>query len=83
MSSIDETTVDVQAVMKKIQDVKNGLLPEDAISTEELRAALAKQRASYGNEAVEGATKAAKKASSKKAAGNLSFDFSNLLGPQE
>ncbi len=76
MSSIDPTTVDVAAVMLKIQQVERGELPEDAVSIEELRAAIEAQRRGYQTEATEAAPK---KASSKKAASNLSFDFSNLL----
>lgn len=44
MSQIDETSVDVEDVIRRIQAVRRGELPEDAVSVEELRAALAAQR---------------------------------------
>ena len=44
MSTIDPTTVDVDDVIRRIQAVRRGELPQDAVSTEELRAAVEAQR---------------------------------------
>lgn len=41
---IDETTVDVENVIQRIQAVRRGELPKDAVSVEELRAAIEAQR---------------------------------------
>lgn len=44
MAAIDETTVDVEDVIRRIQAVHRGEMPEGSVSIEELRAALAAQR---------------------------------------
>ena len=44
MPQIDPTTVDVNDVIARIQAVRRGELPEDAVSIDELRAALQAQR---------------------------------------
>lgn len=52
MSQIDPTTVDVENVIARIQAVRRGELPEDAVSVEELRAAIQAQRNRYSQSAV-------------------------------
>lgn len=44
MANIDPTTVDVEDVINRIQAVRRGEMPEDAVSVEELRAAIESQR---------------------------------------
>lgn len=56
MSQIDPTTIDVDDVIRRIQAVRRGELPEDSVSIEELRAAVEAQRRAYS--AVSTATKA-------------------------
>ena len=49
MSQIDETTVDVEDVIRRIQAVRRGELPQDAVTTEELRKAVEAQRRRYAS----------------------------------
>ena len=58
MSQIDETTVDVEDVIRRIQAVRRGELPEDAVSVEELRAALSAQRKRFAGGMSDGSTSA-------------------------
>lgn len=44
---IDSTTVDVEDVIRRVQAVRRGELPDDAVSVEELRAAVNAQRCAF------------------------------------
>ena len=44
MSQIDQTTVDIDDVIARVQAVRRGELPESSVSIEELRAAIEAQR---------------------------------------
>lgn len=58
MSQIDPSTVDVDNIISRIQAVRRGELPDDAVSIEELRAAIEAQRSNFRNSANAVATKA-------------------------
>ena len=47
MSQLDPTTVDIDDVIRRIQAVRRGELPDDAVSIEELRAAVQAQRSRF------------------------------------
>ena len=47
MSQLDPTTVDIDDVIRRIQAVRRGELPNDAVSIEELRAAVQAQRSRF------------------------------------
>lgn len=47
MSQLDPTTVDIDDVIRRIQAVRRGELPGDAVSIEELRAAVQAQRSRF------------------------------------
>lgn len=59
MSQIDETTVDVDDVIRRIQAVRRGELPDGSVSIEELRAALQAQRNRFASGAIAGASERA------------------------
>lgn len=49
MSQLDPTTVDIDDVIRRIQAVRRGELPDDAVSIEELRAAVQAQRSRFAS----------------------------------
>lgn len=49
---IDPTTVDVEDVIRRVQAVRRGELPDSAVSVEELRAAVNAQRIAFSATAV-------------------------------
>lgn len=53
---IDPTTVDVDSVIQRIQAIRRGELPQDAVSTAELRAAVEAQRQAFAAGAKSAAT---------------------------
>lgn len=51
MAQIDPTTVNVDELIQRIQAVRRGELPSDAVSIDELRAALEAQRQRFSTSA--------------------------------
>ena len=47
MSQIDATSIDIDDVIRRIQAVRRGELPETAVTIEELRAAVQAQRSRF------------------------------------
>lgn len=56
---IDPTTVDVDSVIQRIQAIRRGELPQDAVSTAELRAAVEAQRQAFAASTKAAGAKAA------------------------
>lgn len=70
---IDSTTVDVDNVIQRIQAIRRGELPQDAVSTEELRAAVEAQRNAFAG--------SAKSAAGEKAPARKTVGKSTLILP--
>lgn len=70
-------TVDLDAITQKVLAIRRGELPPDAVTTEELRAAIAQQREVFAAGAQAKAAKATAKAAKAKAV-NGPIDFSSF-----